>query len=82
MICAYDDPQGFEHYKEQQSSFTDNVSTEKSDADSTHEKEEAWGASLVAIDQSAMTGESLAVSCSEAFAGLEPRDILTSSMPG
>ncbi|KAJ5993426.1 plasma membrane H+-ATPase Pma1, partial [Penicillium sp. IBT 35674x] len=61
LICAYADPEGFERYKEQQSSLNDDVSTEKSEEDSTHRKEEAWGSSIVAIDQSAMTGESLAV---------------------
>lgn len=66
LICAYDDPEGFEKYRQQQNTVDDDVSTEKSDEDSTHRKEEAWGSSIVAIDQSAMTGESLAVrSCSE-----------------
>lgn len=67
LICAYDDPDGFRRYKEQQTSFEDNASSEKSDEDSTHRKEEAWGSSIVAIDQSAMTGESLAVPCSELY---------------
>ena len=62
LICSYDDPEGFERYKEQQNSLSDDRPTEKSDEDSTHEKESAWGSSIVAIDQSAMTGESLAVS--------------------
>lgn len=62
MICAYDDPDGFERYKEQQNSLSGDTPAEKSEEDSTHEKESAWGSSIVAIDQSAMTGESLAVS--------------------
>ncbi|KAJ5392065.1 plasma membrane H+-ATPase Pma1 [Penicillium cosmopolitanum] len=61
LICDYNDPEGFEKYKRQQNSLDDNIPTEKSDEDSTHRKEAAWGSSIVAIDQSAMTGESLAV---------------------
>lgn len=61
LICAYDDPEGFEKHRQQLNTVDDDVSTEKSDENSTDRKEEAWGSSIVAIDQSAMTGESLAV---------------------
>ncbi|KAE8374381.1 plasma membrane H+-ATPase Pma1 [Aspergillus bertholletiae] len=60
LICAYDDPQGFDRYNEQQCSLTNESSKEKAE-DSDGDKEGAWGSSIVAIDQSAMTGESLAV---------------------
>lgn len=61
LICAYNDPDGFERFKEQQNSLTDQSQTEKGEEGSDDEKETAGGSSIVAIDQSAMTGESLAV---------------------
>jgi H+-transporting ATPase len=48
LICAYDDPEGFEKYKRQQNSLDGNIPTEKSDEDSIHRKEAAWGSSIVA----------------------------------
>jgi H+-transporting ATPase len=61
LICAYDDADGFEKFNKLQSSFANNLSTERVDEGASEEKESAWGSSIVAVDQSAMTGESLAV---------------------
>lgn len=61
LICAYNDPDGFEKFKEQQNSLTDQSQNEKGEEDSGDEEEKDGGSSIVAIDQSAMTGESLAV---------------------
>ena len=62
MICAYDNPDGFENYKEMQNSPIDTSSAEKDFEDGDEGEEKKYGVSIVAIDQSAITGESLAVS--------------------
>lgn len=80
LICAYDDPDGFEKYKEHQNSFSDESPAKKEeeeDVDSTHEKEAESGHSLVSIDQSAMTGESLAVRTLNIISSLLSTDRLT-----
>lgn len=64
LICAYDDPDSFHRYKEMQiSAIGGDSPTEKAsrDSDDFDNEERPYSTSLVAIDQSAITGESLAV---------------------
>ena len=59
MICDYGKPEMFDVYKEIRASAHDDTLKEKDDDD---ENEHHTGSSIVAVDQSAITGESLAVS--------------------
>ncbi|KAL4805632.1 hypothetical protein BDV18DRAFT_22300 [Aspergillus unguis] len=62
LICDYDKPESFETYKEYLASANDDTLKEKDDEDDEDGAIEArLGVSLVAVDQSAITGESLAV---------------------
>ncbi|KAF7137104.1 hypothetical protein CNMCM5793_007117 [Aspergillus hiratsukae] len=62
LICAYDKPEMFETYKEYLATANDDTLKEKEDEDDEDGGIEARvGVSLLAIDQSAITGESLAV---------------------
>ncbi|KAL1963416.1 hypothetical protein VTN77DRAFT_8432 [Rasamsonia byssochlamydoides] len=60
LICDYDKPQNFELYKQYMSSLGDDTLKEKEDEDED-DREQHVGHPLVAVDQSAITGESLAV---------------------
>ncbi|KAL4897593.1 E1-E2 ATPase-domain-containing protein, partial [Aspergillus ambiguus] len=62
LICDYDKPENYETYKEYLASAADDTLKEKDDEDDDDGGIEARaGVSLVAVDQSAITGESLAV---------------------
>ncbi|KAL4778242.1 hypothetical protein BJX76DRAFT_152482 [Aspergillus varians] len=61
LICDYDKPEGFETYKEYLATANDDTLKEKDDEDDDGAMEARLGVSLLAIDQSAITGESLAV---------------------
>lgn len=64
LICDYSKPEMFETYKEYMANVTDDTlkeKTEEDDEDEDDAKAATAGVSLVAIDQSAITGESLAV---------------------
>ncbi|CAK44521.1 plasma membrane ATPase [Aspergillus awamori] len=62
LICDYDKPENFETYKEYLATVGDDTLKEKEDEDDEDGGIEARaGVSLVAVDQSAITGESLAV---------------------
>lgn len=61
LICDYDTPENFERYKEFLLHEADDTLKEKEDEDED-EREHHVGHSIVAVDQSAITGESLAVS--------------------
>jgi H+-transporting ATPase len=60
LICAYDNPNGYAEYLSELGSQAADSSREKSDEDDDVEKHGS-GYALLAIDQSAITGESLAV---------------------
>ena len=60
LICAYDEPGAFEEYKELMRQEL-NEPSEKKAEDPDDEEEKHHGTSLIAADQSAITGESLAV---------------------
>lgn len=61
IICGYDDPNGYENYvRELQAQLHDSPEEHGDEDDDGHEKHGS-GYALLAIDQSAMTGESLAV---------------------
>ncbi|KAI9746681.1 MAG: hypothetical protein M1818_000395 [Claussenomyces sp. TS43310] len=62
LICGYDNPSGFQRYKDEMRDRTneDIKEVEEDDEDDPHGKPHI-GHSLVACDQSAITGESLAV---------------------
>lgn len=59
LICAYDAPEAFEEYKELMRQELNEPSEKQPDEDDDEEKHH--GVSLIATDQSAITGESLAV---------------------
>ncbi|KAL5361226.1 E1-E2 ATPase-domain-containing protein [Aspergillus floccosus] len=61
LICDYDKPENFETYKEYLATAGDDTLKEKDDDDEDGGIEARAGVSLVAVDQSAITGESLAV---------------------
>ncbi|KAJ9271960.1 hypothetical protein DTO212C5_2041 [Paecilomyces variotii] len=64
LISAYDDPTGFEKYQEMQNSAaydTEEKDVPESGDENDHEHHTADAVSIVAVDQSAITGESLAV---------------------
>ncbi|KAL2831088.1 hypothetical protein BDW59DRAFT_158035 [Aspergillus cavernicola] len=61
LICDYDKPEMFETYKEYLASANDDTLKEKEDDDEDDVMEARLGVSLLAVDQSAITGESLAV---------------------
>jgi len=60
IICAYDDPNGYETYVRELQAQLHDSPEERGDDEDGHEKHGS-GYALLAIDQSAMTGESLAV---------------------
>lgn len=65
LISAYDDPTGFEKYQEMQNSAaydTEEKDVPESGDENDHGHHTADAVSIVAVDQSAITGESLAVS--------------------
>jgi H+-transporting ATPase len=61
LICDYDKPENFETYKEYLATAGDDTLKEKEDEEDDGGIEARAGVSLVAVDQSAITGESLAV---------------------
>lgn len=63
LICDYENPGGFAAYQQMQRDHQDETTKEKKDHDEDEEedKDAHKGTSLVAADQSAITGESLAV---------------------
>ncbi|KAJ5632870.1 hypothetical protein N7490_009209 [Penicillium lividum] len=62
LICDYEKPEMFEKYKEFLVTSQDDTLKEKDDDEDEDERREAHaGVSLIACDQSAITGESLAV---------------------
>ncbi|EAL92809.1 hypothetical protein KXW29_005676 [Aspergillus fumigatus] len=61
LICDYDKPEMFETYKEYLATANDDTLKEKDDDDEDGGIEARVGVSLIAVDQSAITGESLAV---------------------
>ncbi|KAB8237047.1 hypothetical protein ETB97_005279 [Aspergillus alliaceus] len=61
LICDYSKPEMFETYKEYLATANDDTLKEKDDDDDGTGIEARAGVSLVAVDQSAITGESLAV---------------------
>ncbi|KAJ5639679.1 uncharacterized protein N7484_007541 [Penicillium longicatenatum] len=62
LICDYEKPEMFENYKEFLVNSADDTLKEKDDDEDEDERREAHaGVSLIACDQSAITGESLAV---------------------
>ncbi|APA13232.1 hypothetical protein SS1G_13768 [Sclerotinia sclerotiorum 1980 UF-70] len=63
IICAYDDPNGYETYQQELLNQRSHELSEKEedDEDDAHGGKHGSGYALLAIDQSAMTGESLAV---------------------
>jgi H+-transporting ATPase len=60
IICAYDDPNGYETYVRELQAQLHDSPEERGDDDDGQERHGS-GYALLAIDQSAMTGESLAV---------------------
>lgn len=69
LICDYNQPELFEVYKEQRAQDTDDALQEKDDEDDSDNERDQHDHenSIVAADQSAITGESLAVSDCAAF---------------
>ncbi|KAJ5538095.1 hypothetical protein N7494_007574 [Penicillium frequentans] len=62
LICDYEKPEMFENYKEFLINSADDTLKEKDEDEDEDERREAHaGVSLIACDQSAITGESLAV---------------------
>ncbi|KAI2786578.1 Plasma membrane ATPase [Penicillium oxalicum] len=61
LICDYSKPEMFEAYKEYLISSQDDTLKEKAEDDDEDSREVHQGVSLIACDQSAITGESLAV---------------------
>jgi H+-transporting ATPase len=64
LICAYDNPEGYQDYLDQQQQREHGQGHEKKEAeegDDLDDDDEPHGYSLVSCDQSAITGESLAV---------------------
>ena len=61
LICDYDNPEAFAEYKALMEQETGGDTTEKTETDEDEEEDKHHGVSLVAADQSAITGESLAV---------------------
>ncbi|KAL9615489.1 MAG: hypothetical protein Q9167_000002 [Letrouitia subvulpina] len=61
LICAYDNPEAFEEYKQLMAEEEGEEPKEKKEDDDDDEEDKHHGVSLVACDQSAITGESLAV---------------------
>lgn len=61
LICDYDNPDAFEEYKNLMSQEAGEEPSEKKEEDDEDEEEQHHGVALVATDQSAITGESLAV---------------------
>ncbi|CRL20740.1 ATPase, P-type, H+ transporting proton pump [Penicillium camemberti] len=61
LICDYSKPEMFENYKEYLANATSDDLKEKHGDDDDDEGETHQGVSLIACDQSAITGESLAV---------------------
>ena len=61
LICDYDNPEAFSEYKALMEQETGGDTTEKHEEDEDEEEEKHHGVALVAADQSAITGESLAV---------------------
>ena len=61
LICDYDQPQGFEVYKELMRQELNEPSEKKAEEEEADEDEHHVGVALIAADQSAITGESLAV---------------------
>lgn len=64
LICDYNQPELFEVYKDQRAQDTDDTLQEERDEDDSDNEcdEHVHENSIVAADQSAITGESLAVS--------------------
>ena len=60
LICAYENPDAFEEYKELMRQEL-NEPSEKKTEDEDDDEDKHHGVSLIAADQSAITGESLAV---------------------
>lgn len=63
-MCAYDDPGSFQRYKEMQKptiGVESPTEKESRESDEFDNDQRPYSSSLVAIDQSAITGESLAV---------------------
>jgi len=61
LICDYSKPEMFEAYKEYLVTSQDDTLKEKGEDDDEDDREIHQGVSLIACDQSAITGESLAV---------------------
>ncbi|KAK5400967.1 hypothetical protein LTR06_011089 [Exophiala xenobiotica] len=61
LICSYDNPDGFEEYKEMVNDPEGYHSRNHTDSDLDDEDAHRVGHTIVATDQSAITGESLAV---------------------
>lgn len=64
MICAYDNPEGFADYiamQQHEHGATPEKKLEEGSEDEDEEDDEPHGYALVSCDQSAITGESLAV---------------------
>ncbi|RDW60080.1 plasma membrane ATPase-2 [Coleophoma crateriformis] len=61
LICAYDNPNGYQEYLDELSAQAGDSPGAKDDEDDEHGEKHGSGYALLAIDQSAMTGESLAV---------------------
>lgn len=61
IICAYDDPNGYETYVRELQAQLHDSPEENPDEDEDGTERHGSGYALLAIDQSAMTGESLAV---------------------
>ncbi|KAJ9226435.1 hypothetical protein DTO169C6_1163 [Paecilomyces variotii] len=61
LICDYDKPEMFEAYKEFLTQANDDTLKEKDEDEDEGDREHHTGSSIVAVDQSAITGESLAV---------------------
>jgi H+-transporting ATPase len=61
IICAYDNPNGYEAYVRELQAQQGESANEKDDDDAEEGERHGSGYALLAIDQSAMTGESLAV---------------------
>jgi H+-transporting ATPase len=61
LICDYDKPENFEIYKEHVATQGDDTLKEKDEDEDEGDREHHLGHSITAVDQSAITGESLAV---------------------
>ncbi len=61
LICDYEAPEAFEEYKELMRQELNEPSEKKEGAEDDEEEDKHHGHSLIAADQSAITGESLAV---------------------